>query len=53
VAVIENVFAAAFTFPVAWAIDFMPSHEIMPFASPFESTVMCQSSAGQPAIAFD
>ena len=42
-----NVLAAGLMVPVAWAIDFMLSHEIMPDSVLFGPTTTCQSRGGQ------
>jgi hypothetical protein len=52
-AFIEKVRADILTVPVAWAIDFMLSHEIMPDRVPPGPATMCQSSAGQLACAVE
>ena len=42
-AVMAKVLAVGLTVPVAWAIDFMLSHEIMPDSVLPAPTTMCQS----------
>ena len=42
-----NVLAVGLMVPVAWAIDFMLSYEIMPDSVLFGPTTTCQSRGGQ------